>query len=218
VLFNGGVMKAERLRARIVDVLNRWIQQEGFAPLDARHLLDAPDLDHAVARGAAAYGRVRASGRGVRIRSGAPRTYYIGIESSLPAVPGFPTPLKALCVVPFGMEEGTSAAIAGREFGLAVGETAEFRFLSSTIRKNDRLGTLIEDWGDDLEELGPLEVTLTARPGDDTSSLIPVTLESRVTETGTLELWCKERDGDGRWKLELNIREPEGSSVAGLRI
>ncbi len=217
VLFNGGVMKAERLRTRIVEVLNRWIEHEGFAPLDARHVLDAPDLDHAVARGAAAYGRVRASGRGVRIRSGAPRPYYVGIANSLPAVPGFPAPLKALCVVPFGMEEGTSAAIAGREFGLAVGDTAEFRFLSSTIRKNDRLGMLIEDWGDDLEELGPLEVTLTARSGDQTSGLIPVTLESRVTETGTLELWCTERDGDGRWKLELNIREPEGSSIAGLR-
>ena len=93
-------------------------------------MLDAPDLDHAVARGAAYYGRARASGRGVRIRSGASRSYYIGIESALPAVPGFPAPLKALCVVPFGMEEGTSAPIAGREFGLAVGEPAEFRFLT----------------------------------------------------------------------------------------
>ncbi len=213
VLFNGGVMKAEPLRARIVDVLNLWLQQEGFAPLDAVHVLDTPDLDHAVARGAAAYGRVRANGRGVRIRSGAPRTYYVGIESALPAVPGFPAPLKALCVVPFGMEEGTSAAIAGREFGLAVGEPAEFRFLSSTIRKNDPAGALIEDWGDDLEELGPLEVTLTAEGGREPADLTPVTLESRVTEIGTLELWCDERDGDGRWKLELNIREAEHPRV-----
>jgi Hsp70 protein len=212
VLFNGGVMKAGPVRSRIVDVLNVWLRQEGFAPLDAVHVLDAPDLDHAVARGAAAYGRVRASGRGVRIRSGASRTYYIGIESALPAVPGFPAPLKALCVVPFGMEEGTSAAIAGREFGLAVGEPAEFRFLSSTIRKNDQPGVLIEDWGDDLEELGPLEVTLTPGSGEGgelTTDLTPVTLEGRVTEIGTLELWCNERDGEGQWKLELNIREAE---------
>jgi Hsp70 protein len=209
VLFNGGVMKAEPLRARIIEVLNLWLRQEGFAPLDAAHVLDAPDLDHAVARGAAAYGRVRASGHGVRIRSGAPRTYYVGIESALPAVPGFPAPLKALCVVPFGMEEGTSAAIPGREFGLAVGEPAEFRFLSSTVRKNDRPGALIEDWGDDLEELGPLEVTLSEDGAGQTADLTPVTLESRVTEIGTLELWCKERDGERRWKLELNIREGE---------
>jgi molecular chaperone DnaK (HSP70) len=209
VLFNGGVMKAALLRARIVDVLSRWLQQEGFAPLDAAHVLDAPDLDHAVARGAAYYGRVRANGRGIRIRSGASRTYYIGIESALPAVPGFPAPLKALCVVPFGMEEGSSAPIAGREFGLSVGEPAEFRFFSSTIRKSDAVGSLIEDWGDDLEELGPLEVTLTddAASAGQGDGLVPVTLESRVTEIGTMELWCQGRDRSQRWKLELNIRE-----------
>jgi hypothetical protein len=207
LLFNGGVMKAEALRARIVDVLNGWLTREGFAPVV---VLNAPDLDHAVARGAAYYGRARASGRGVRIRSGASRSYYIGIESALPAVPGFPAPLKALCVVPFGMEEGTSAPIAGREFGLSVGEPAEFRFLTSTIRKGDPPGTMVEDWGDDLEEIGPLEVTLEAdptlaSPADD--GVVPVTLESRVTEIGTLELWCNAKDGAHRWKLELNIRE-----------
>ena len=207
LLFNGGVMKAEALRGRIAAVLNGWLTREGFAPVV---VLDAPDLDHAVARGAAYYGRTRASGRGVRIRSGASRSYYIGIESALPAVPGFPAPLKALCVVPFGMEEGTSAAIAGREFGLSVGEPAEFRFLTSTMRKGDPPGTLIEDWGDDLEELGPLEVTLDADPGLASSTddgIVPVTLESRVTEIGTLELWCSARDGSHRWKLELNMRE-----------
>jgi hypothetical protein len=210
LLFNGGVMKAEPLRARIVDVLNGWLTREGFASLDSQHVLDAPDLDHAVARGAAYYGRARRSGRGVRIRSGASRSYYIGIESALPAVPGFTAPLKALCVVPFGMEEGTSAPIAGREFGLSVGEPAEFRFLTSTIRKSDPPGTIIEDWGDDLEELGPLEVTLEADPGLTSSTddgVVPVTLESRVTEIGTLELWCNAKDGAHRWKLELNIRE-----------
>jgi hypothetical protein len=212
VLFNGGVMKAAALRARIVDVLNTWVAREGFEPLDDRHVLDAPDLDHAVARGAAYYGRTLASGHGVRIRSGASRSYYIGIESAMPAVPGFTAPLKALCVVPFGMEEGTSAAIPGREFGLAVGEPAEFRFLSSTVRKNDPPGALIEDWGDDLEEIGPLEVTLTpdgqrAEEDDDRNGVVPVTLESRVTEIGTMELWCQARASGQRWKLELNIRE-----------
>jgi hypothetical protein len=211
VLFNGGVMKAAPLRGRIVDVLNRWLAREGFAPLDGTHVLDAPDLDHAVARGAAYYGRTRASGRGVRIRSGASRSYYIGIESAMPAVPGFPAPLKALCVVPFGMEEGTNAPIPGREFGLSVGVPAEFRFLTSTIRKDDPPGAVIEDWGDEIEEIGPLEVTLDASPGGDAGTraeaVVPVTLESRVTEVGTLELWCKARDDDHRWKLEWNIRE-----------
>lgn len=206
VLFNGGVMKAEALRGRIVDVLSRWLKEEGFEPLDARHVLDAPDLDHAVAQGAAYYGLAR-RGKGVRIRSGAPRSYYVGIESAMPAIPGLPAPLKALCVVPFGMEEGTSVSLPDREFGLVVGELAEFRFLSSLLRKTDRAGTLIEDWGDDLEEMSPLEVTLPeAGKSDET---VPVSLESRVTEVGTLELWCVARGGADRWKLELNIRERE---------
>jgi Hsp70 protein len=206
VLFNGGVMKAEALRNRIVEVLSAWLQDEGLSALDERHVLDAPNLDHAVAQGAAYYGMAR-RGRGVRIRSGAPRSYYVGIESAMPAVPGMPAPLKALCVVPFGMEEGTSASLPGREFGLIVGEPAEFRFLSSTVRKADPVGALIEDWGDELEELSPLEVTLSTDAPADTT--VPVTLESRVTEIGTLELWCVGRNRQGRWKLELNIRERE---------
>ena len=206
VLFNGGVMKAGALRGRIVDVLSGWLAAEGFEALDDRHVLDAPDLDHAVAQGAAYYGLAR-RGRGIRIRSGAARSYYVGIESAMPAIPGLAAPLKALCVVPFGMEEGSSTAIAGREFGLVVGEPAEFRFLSSLVRKTDASGTLIEDWGDDLEELSPLEVTLPVAGKDNVT--IPVTLESRVTEIGTLELWCVARNGSDRWKLELNIRERE---------
>ena len=206
VLFNGGVMKAEALRGRIVDVLSQWLKEEGFEPLDARRVLDAPDLDHAVATGAAYYGLAR-RGKGVRIRSGAPRSYYVGIESAMPAIPGLPAPLKALCVVPFGMEEGTNVSLPDREFGLVVGEPAEFRFLSSLLRKTDRAGILIEDWGDDLEEMSPLEVTLPeAGKSDET---VPVSLESRVTEVGTLELWCVARGGADRWKLELNIRERE---------
>ena len=204
VLFNGGVMKAEVLRGRLVEVLNSWLVAEGFEPLGPAQILDAPDLEHAVARGAAYYGRAR-RGQGVRIRSGASRTYYVGIESAMPAVPGMEAPLKALCVVPFGMEEGTEALVPGREFGLVVGEPAEFRFLSSTIRKQDHFGDLLENWGTDIEEISPLEVTLTLEGQQGT--VLPVRLESRVTEIGTLELWCVPRDNANRWKLELNIRE-----------
>jgi len=204
VLFNGGVMKADVLRGRLVEVLNSWLVAEGFEALGPAQILDAPDLEHAVARGAAYYGRAR-RGQGVRIRSGASRTYYVGIESAMPAVPGMEAPLKALCVVPFGMEEGTEALVPNREFGLVVGEPAEFRFLSSTIRKQDRVGDLLENWGTDIDELSPLEVTLTLEGQQGT--VLPVRLESRVTEIGTLELWCVSRDNANRWKLELNIRE-----------
>jgi len=207
ILFNGGVMKAAVLRDRVVEVLNSWLRQEGFDALGAEQILEAPDLEHAVARGAAYYGKAR-RGRGVRIRSGASRTYYIGIESAMPAVPGMEAPLKALCVVPFGMEEGTEATIPDREFGLVVGEPAEFRFLSSSVRKQDHAGSLLEDWGADIEELSPLEVTL--KLDGQQGTVVPVRIETRVTELGTLEVWCVSRDGTERWKLELNIREKHG--------
>jgi hypothetical protein len=207
ILFNGGVMKAAVLRDRVVEVLNSWLREEGFETLGAEQILEATDLEHAVARGAAYYGKAR-HGRGVRIRSGASRTYYIGIESAMPAVPGMEAPLKALCVVPFGMEEGTEAKIPGREFGLVVGEPAEFRFLSSSVRKQDHAGSLLEDWGADIEELSPLEVTL--KMDGQQGAVVPVRLETHVTELGTLEVWCVSRDGTNRWKLELNIREKTG--------
>jgi len=200
VLFNGGVFNAALLRERVVTVLNAWLKEENMPAVQP---LSGEDLMYAVARGAAYYGMAR-RGRGVRIRGGVPRTYYVGIESSMPAVPGIPNPVKALTVAPFGMEEGTEAIIPHGEFGLVVGEPAEFRFFGSATRKNDPLGALIEDAAQDLEELSPMEVNLPASEG--TGQLVPVSLETVVTETGILQLWCVARDGR-RWKLEFNVRE-----------
>jgi molecular chaperone DnaK (HSP70) len=200
VLFNGGVFNAGLLRDRTIDVLNSWLKEE---KLPAIQPLSGEDLMHAVARGAAYYGLAR-RGRGVRIRGGVSRTYYVGIESSMPAVPGIPNPVKALTVAPFGMEEGADSVIPNREFGLVVGEPAEFRFFGSASRKNDPIGAMIEDFSQDLEELSPMEVNLPAAEG--IGSVVPVSLETVVTETGVLQLWCVARDGR-RWKLEFNVRE-----------
>src|SRR6185436_11023825 len=118
--------------------------------------------------------------KGVRIRGGTARTYYIGVETSLPAVPGAPPPLKALCVVPFGMEEGTEADVPNHESFLVVGAPAEFRFLSSTVRQEDAVGTLVEEWDDQIEEMAPLSATLEAEGGP--ARYVPVRLHSKVTE------------------------------------
>ena len=139
------------------------------------------------------------------IRGGAPRSYYIGIESPAPAVPGVPPPIKALCVVPFGMEEGTETDVPGQEFGLVVGAPAEFRFLGSTVRHSDTVGTLVEEWEGEVDELAPLSTILEAPSRE--GQTVPVHLHSKVTEVGTLELWCISRDGKQRWKLEFNVRE-----------
>ncbi|HWB86387.1 MAG TPA: Hsp70 family protein [Bryobacteraceae bacterium] len=200
VLFNGGVLNAGLVRERLLSTLDGWLAQEGFPPVQP---LSGEDLMHAVSRGAAYYGLAR-RGHGVRIRGGVPRTYYVAVESAMPSVPGFPAPFKALAVVPFGMEEGTDVRIPGREFGLVVGQPAEFRFFTSAVRKNDQAGDLIEDFGDELEELAPIEVSFEA--AESTSEVVPVSFETVVTETGMLQLWCAARDSR-RWKLEFNVRE-----------
>src|SRR5207237_8106912 len=128
-------------------------------------------------------------GKGIRSRGGTARSYYIGIESALPAVPGAAAPLKALCVVPFGMEEGTETDVPGQEFGLVVGEPAEFRFLGSSSRRNDTVGLLLDDWGGQIDELEPLSTTLEA-PGKE-GRRVPVHLPSKVAGAGPLGLWCR---------------------------
>jgi hypothetical protein len=200
ILFNGGVMLPALLRNRVVEVLNGWLAEEQRAPVEC---LTAEDPMRAVARGAVCYGMAK-QGRGIRIRGGVPRTYYVGVEAAMPSVPGFPAPIRALTVAPYGMEEGTSVDIPGREFRLVVGEPADFRFFSSAERKNDAPGTLLEDPGNELEELSPIEVTLDSADGE--GQVVRVTLESRVTETGQLQLWCVSRSGK-RWKLEFNVRQ-----------
>lgn len=202
VLFNGGVMKAEPMRKRILNVLGEWRGEE-------LHELLSMNLDLAVAHGAAYYGTAR-RGKGIRIRAGIARPYYIGIESAMPSVPGVPTPIKALCVVPFGMEEGSEAEIREKEFGLVVGEPAEFHLLASGVRKDDQPGNIIEDWSGEIEEVATMEAHLPASKEEKGGTVIPVWLQSKVTEVGTLELWCVSRDDDSRrWKLEFNLRENE---------
>ncbi|MBX3468823.1 MAG: Hsp70 family protein [Planctomycetes bacterium] len=199
LLFNGGVFKAPPLRRATVDALAGWL---GAPP----KVLEGEDLDLAVSRGAAYYGLVR-RGRGVRIRGGTARTYYIGIESTLPAVPGLPAPIKALCVAPFGMEEGTSVDLPGKELALLVGEPADFRFLASTTRKDDPAGRLVDRWDEgELVELAPLQVALPPAEGQAAGATVPVTLRSTVTEVGTLEVHCVTKGGQ-RYRLEWNVRE-----------
>lgn len=202
VLFNGGVFKAEPLRQRLLDVLTDWSSgAKPPRPLDGDH-----DLDFAVARGAAYYGWSKERG-GVRIRGGTARSYYVGIESAGLAIPGAPRPLRALCVVPFGMEEGTELDVPSGEIGLVVGEPAHFRFFSSAVRKNDQPGELLASWGDDeLAETDSMETTL---PADDSidQSYVPVKFHSAVTELGVFELWCVNTPQERRWKLEFNVRD-----------
>ena len=205
LLLNGGVFKSDSLAHRLLEVLNNWLAGES-AP-EAR-LLAGADLDLAVARGAAYYGYVR-QGKGVRIRGGTAAAYYVGVESAMPAVPGFPPPLEALCIAPFGMEEGTGAELPHDEFGLVVGEPVRFRFFGSNVRRDDVVGTRLDYWEEDeLRELNEIEVHLSSenrRPGE----VVPVHLAAKVTEVGTLQLEAVATGNGERWKVEFDVRAGE---------
>jgi hypothetical protein len=204
VLFNGGVMKAGMLRARVLEILNGWLKHEGSEPVRE---LEGSNLDLAVARGAAYYGRVR-HGSGIRIRGGTARAYYVGVEASAPAVPGIAPPLKAVCVAPFGMEVGTDSELSTQELGVVVGEPVQFRFFSSSSRQSDLLGAQLERWGEELEEIAPIETALAAGEGAEVGQVVPVHLHAAVTEVGTLALSLVPISGPRKapWKLELDIR------------
>lgn len=199
VLFNGGVMKSPSVRARILSILNRWGNSAQATPVRE---IASHDFDLSVARGAAYYGLAR-KGRGIRIRGGLAKSYYIGIAASMPAVPGMPAPVKALCVAPFGMEEGTDLNLTGKEFSLVVGEPVRFEFLGASVRQQDRAGEIVEDWQEEIEEVAAMETTLDGEAGQ----IVRVTIEIRATEIGTLELWCVSVEDGRKWKLEFNIRE-----------
>ncbi len=203
LLFNGGVLKAPQIAERIVGVINGWLAAEGAAPA---RLLEGAHLDLAVARGAAYFGHVTAAGRGVRIRGGTAQSYYVGVESNMPAIPGMEPPLSALCLAPFGMEEGTEVALHAQEFGLVVGEPVRLRFFGSSVRRGDTVGTLLDFWGpEELVELQEIEAHLPPE-GRTPGEVVPVTLHARVTDIGTLELSAVPVGGHERWKVEFDVR------------
>jgi molecular chaperone DnaK (HSP70) len=200
VLFNGGVFNAAPIRKRVLDLLASWGNDTPVRELAGFQ----PDL--AVAKGAALYGRNRATGQGIRIKAGTARSYYIGLEPSVPAIPGFKPPIKALCVVPQGMEEGSELLIDQREFGLITGQPADFRFFASEVRSGDSPGTIVANPERELEETGKIEVTLPAVEGFPPGQPIPVIINPIVTELGNLELWMKHTGSDRRWKVEYQVR------------
>ncbi|EOX4918267.1 Hsp70 family protein [Vibrio alginolyticus] len=209
ILFNGGVLKSKLLATRLEDTINEWLIE---ADAEMAKRLTGVDLDLAVASGAAYYGSVR-RGQGVRIRGGIASAYYVGIESAMPAIPGMAPPMEALCVAPFGMEEGSSVDVPSQEFGLIIGQPVNFQFFGSTVRRDDLAGTHLDYWApEELEELPEIQVTLPVSEGRREGEVVPVTLASRVTELGTLYLEAIAADNGQKWHVEFDVREDAKSN------
>jgi len=190
LLFNGGALEPAVVRERLADVIAAWHGADGWRPA----VLETRSLQLAVARGAAYFGLVR-RGVGVRIGSGAARTYYLGLGDDS---------REALCLVPRGMEEGESLEITQPEFELVANRPVAFPLYTATDRTGERAGEIVPVG--DASPLPPIRTVL--RFGRKLhEATLPVHLEVRLTEIGTLELWCRSRTTDHRWRLEFRLRD-----------
>ncbi|MEX2264529.1 MAG: Hsp70 family protein [Bryobacteraceae bacterium] len=195
VLFNGGFFIPEICRERVADVLQNWY---GRRPV----IFSNRDLDLAVATGAAYYSYVRSTGAGILVRGGLPRAYYIGIGE--PAE----DKLTTVCLVPRGSEEGTTLELDRGDLQLVANRPVSFRLYSSLVRTEDQLGDVVEfSPGDEnLHVHAPLQALI--RFGKPTGErLVPVKMGVRLTEVGTVEIWCDSKVSDNRWRLQFQLRK-----------
>lgn len=197
VLFNGGVFHAPPLRQRLTRLLQHWTGNK-------LQILENPSYDHAVAYGAASFAAIKAEGRKLRVRSGAARSYYLGIESNEPAIPGRRPLLQGLCVLPQGTEEGLRLSLPEQAFGLWTGDEVSFRLFSASDRAGDQLGELVRDAESQLEELTLVSCRLTAPEGH-ADDVLPVYLTSELTELGTMQLAMQHIESPQNWQLEFHL-------------
>ncbi|MGO9231137.1 MAG: Hsp70 family protein [Bryobacteraceae bacterium] len=196
ILFNGGFFIPGILRERVADVVARWY---GRRP----EILENSELDLAVARGAAYYSYVRSTGRGVLVRGGLPRTYYIALGDARDGK------FSAVTLVPRGAEEGTAVEIDNDALQLVANRPVSFRLYSSLTRSTDKLGDVVEFAVGDAELHAHAPLDAVIRFGKKAEErLIPVKLGARLTEIGTLETWCESKVSDNRWNLEFQLRKP----------
>jgi len=199
VLFNGGFCAPSVTRERIVEAISSWFggAQSRWGP----KLLNNEAPDTAVARGAAYYGRVR-RGTGLRIRAGNARSYYIG----LPSEHG----LQGICVLPAGIEEGTTLPLLSRDFSVLANRPVSFTLYSSRTRHAVLAEAAALDEAD-VHRHPPL-VTLLRYGKKMRDVYLTIGLRASFTEVGTLELWCESRNTPHRWRLQFELRDEEAQA------
>jgi len=220
VLFNGGVFASPILQRRVVESLESWFRTE-TDPHWSPVVLENERLDLAVARGAAYYGMVR-RGEGVRIAAGLARTYYVGVEGEVRNAEcgkrseeqGGSSTLRALCLLPAGIEPGQEVDLTSRRFELLVSQPIEFPLYVSSTRLTDKPGDLVEVDAEQIKTLPPIRTVLKQGKLKEAAS-VTVVLQAKLTEIGTLDLWCRKADGKRSWKLLFDVRSATQTDVAG---
>ncbi len=202
ILFNGGSLKSRVIQTRIRHAIQNWfgIEEDGIP-----RVLEVPEPDLSVALGASYYGLVK-TGKGVRVGSGSPRGYYIGVATQK-AGSTERDKAKAICLVERGLEEGSHIELTGKKFEVLANQPVSFDVYSSSFRSGDRKGELVEI-DESFTELPPIQTVVQfGKKGIKTS--IPVRIEADYTEIGTLALWCGSTVSNHRWRLQFQLRTME---------
>src|SRR5579863_50190 len=196
ILFNGGFFIPDICQQRVADVMEGWY---GRRPA----ILENHDLDLAVAVGAAYYSYVKATGAGLLVRGGLPRSYYVGVGDN-----------QAVCLVPRGAEEGQTLELDSQDLHLVANKPVSFRLYSSLTRVDDSVGQLLPA-GDsaDLHLHAPLNAVI--RFGKAGERLVPVKLRAHLTEVGTLEVWADSKISEHHWRLQFELRKTAGAPTGG---
>lgn len=199
VMFNGGSLKSTTARNRIIEAIYRHYEPEGG---QKPTILENPDPDLAVARGAAYYGLVK-SGEGVKVGSGSPRSYYMGVADALDDEI-LERGRRSVCIVERGLEEGSHVTLADTGFDVLTNRPVAIDMYSSSYRSGDKSGDIIEV-DDSLTPLPPAETIIQFGKKEEQLK-IPVQIEATYTETGSLEIFCRSLTTRHRWKLRFQLR------------
>jgi hypothetical protein len=203
VLFNGGFCLPAVTRERIIEAISFWFGGDptGWRPKLLNNEEVESAVESAVARGAAYYGRVR-RGTGLRIRAGSARTYYIGWRSD--------DGLQGICVLPAGIEEGSTLPLLNRDFSVLANRPVSFTLYSSRTG-HDAHGEVAALDEENVHRHAPL-VTLLRYGKKMRDVYLFMRLRASFTEVGTLEIWCESRDTPHRWRLQFELRGEEAQA------
>ncbi len=209
LLFNGGALSPTAIRWHLTLIIQRWFAKIAGSSWTPRELAN-PRPELAVAIGAAYYGLVRL-GEGVRVGSGSPRAYYAGIDT--PRQKGQARVYPGVCLVPRGTEEGSEIHLDQLNFEARTNQPVMFQLYTSSTRVGDQLGEAVELEEHETTVLPPIRTVLRYGKREEARQ-IPVTLAVRLTEIGTLELFCESRETQHRWRLQFDVRQDAGGDPA----
>ena len=202
ILFNGGVMKSSLFRDSILTSLKNWFPEKTLAELPSYN------LDLALARGAAYYGKSR-RGLGVKIGGGIARSYYLvlDVKDSHGKIEQ-----KALTLLPRGSDEG-SMYEPETIFSLTPNTPVSFQLCTSHVRLQDTQGELVDIDPNEMNLLPPIQTVLRygkQHVGDINQEKIPVQIQISLTPIGTLSLNLKSIKTDHLWSLEFQVSKASG--------